>query len=267
MNIKKQDWNEKKNQTGVDDKVKCRKEDTEQMACPCCGKLLAAGSRFCPYCMKKLDGNLLVPETCVLKKMEEVPDRVNEPESAMELRADKREKKRNRKQLLVLCLLILVLGTACVILRTAVKRQAMKQELNVDLEQESRSESRDSAETGTDPEGYRDYIGTWETITENAYLAVKIQSVEGTMVSGWAELESLGSGRLADIDFSGIPDETGTFTCSYEEDGWGAGGTITICLQDHSVRIQVKEETYGEDYTGEWSFGDQDLVLDRKTTK
>ena len=107
---------------------------------------------------------------------------------------------------------------------------------------------------------YSSYVGNWIAVQGNTEIRVQISSVLDNRVWGSAEVHSLTSDRVADIDFSGPLDQNGTLTCSYSEDGWGAKGLLKLTLQNRSVHLYTQETGYSSDYTGEWSFGNQNVI-------
>ena len=112
---------------------------------------------------------------------------------------------------------------------------------------------------------YSSYVGNWIAVQGNTEIRVQISSVLDNRVWGSAEVHSLTSDRVADIDFSGPLDQNGTLTCSYSDDGWGAKGLLKLTLQNRSVHLYTQETGYSSDYTGEWSFGNQNVILVRET--
>ena len=79
---------------------------------------------------------------------------------------------------------------------------------------------------------------------------------------------SLSSDRVADVDFSGKLDSNGTLTYYYSDDGWGTAGQLMLTLQNRKVHLYVQETGYGPgydpDYSGEWSLGNQNVILSRE---
>lgn len=205
--------------------------------CPHCGRQIPEDSAFCPYCMERLASKWQVKQV--------------------------KEKHCRGQRTVTVLLLVIVLALAGILLTVLWGRSSGKgnvQELRDGLE--NREQQASESPLGK-TEDYQDYLGTWDTIQDGSYIRVVVEIAEGRRVSGRAELESLSSGRVSSILFSGEVDEGGRLSCAFSDDGWGAYGNLTVEFMDGRIHLITEETGYSEGYTGEWSIGNIDVWLEQ----
>ena len=205
--------------------------------CPYCERQIPEDSVFCPYCMERLASKRQVKQV-------------------------KEEHCRGQRTVTVL-LLVIVLALAGILLTVMWGRSSGKgnvRELSDGLE--NREQQASESPLGK-TEDYQDYLGTWDTIQDGSYIRVVVETAEGKRVSGRAEVESLSSGRVSSVPFSGEVDEGERLSCAFSDDGWGAYGTLTLEFKDGILHVITVEEGYTEDYTGEWSVGNLNEWLEK----
>ena len=202
--------------------------------CSMCHREIPQDSKFCPYCMQRVEPakNIKVPE---------------------------KEKPVGRVAVIGLCSIFAALFIILIIL------------LLWFMSKENINQGSYIGKTGTDiTSSYRSaleetssYLGVWDTIQDGSYIRVVVEIAEGKRVSGRAEVESLSSGRVSSVPFSGEVDEGERLSCAFSDDGWGAYGTLTLEFKDGILHVITVEEGYTEDYTGEWSIGNLNEWLEK----
>ena len=211
-------------------------EVADMKLCPNCHRQIHEGADFCPYCMQKLTA-----------------------ERQVKIPSGRKPDKNKKIAAVVLFLLCFLL--AGMILALVFLGEGQESERTISDDAKKTEGSGMQEEEAAD---YSRYLGNWDTLSNGAYIRVVIEKAEGKWISGRAELESLSSGRVSSVVFSGEADEAGHIVCEFEDDGWGAKGVVGLEFSGERIHLTIKETGYSEDYTGEWSIGNIDQWLEKE---